>query len=371
MDTLIRDVKLAAKWLWKDRGFTLTAILTLSVGIGANTAIFTIVNAVLLRPLPVREADNILLMENQYPKAGATDSTNSGVPDYYDRLRTLTVFEEQAMYNFQGGGTIDIDGKPERVRGMAATPSLFRLLRVAPVRGRIFVDSEGELGNEQKVILSYSLWQQLYGGDPNVLGHDIQMNGRPFSIVGVMPRDFLFVTPDVRLWTPLAFTAQQKSDEARHSNSWFNIGRLKPGATREQAQAQVDALNAANLDHFPKWKELLINAAFHTRVERLQDMLVRGVKATLYLLWGGGGCVLLIGAINITNLALARATVRRKEFATRLALGADRSGASPVCGKHIAGFCRRRGRPVARHTRRRRLHGDCARSHSAFNRDSL
>src|SRR5437879_5605564 len=192
MDSLIRDIKLAGKWLWKDRGFTLTAVLTLSVCIGANIAIFTIVNSVLLHPLPVPEADNILLMENQYPNAGAADSTNSGVPDYYDRLHTLTVFDEQAMYNFQGGGTIDIDGTPERVPGMSVTPSLFRLLRVAPARGRSFLDSEGEIGNEQKVILSYGLWQQLYGGDANALGRKLVIHDSSYSIVGVMPHNFLF-----------------------------------------------------------------------------------------------------------------------------------------------------------------------------------
>ena len=137
-----------------------------------------------------------------------------------------------------------------------------------------------------------------------------------------MPRGFLFVDPDVRVWTPLAFTTEQRSDNARHNNSWVNIGRLRPGATVAQARAQVDALNAANLERFPKTKELLINAGFHTSVDRMQDVLVRRVKGTLFLLWGGAGFVLLIGAVNLTNLVLARATLRRKDLVTRLALGA-------------------------------------------------
>src|SRR5215813_10783037 len=127
MRTLLRDIQLSIKLLWKDRGFTATALVTLAVCIGANTAIFTIVNAVLLSPLPVPESKNILIMANQYPNAGAADSTNSGVPDYYDRLKAVTAFEEQALYNFQGGGTIDINGTPEQISGMSATPSLFRL----------------------------------------------------------------------------------------------------------------------------------------------------------------------------------------------------------------------------------------------------
>jgi len=324
METLLRNIRIAARLLWKDRGFAATATLTLAVCIGANTAIFTIVDSVLLRPLPVPEADNILLMSNQYPNAGSDDSTNSGVPDYYDRLKAVPAFQEQAMYNFSGGGTIDLNGTAERIAGMSATPSLFRLLRVAPVLGRIFLDTEGEIGNEQQVLLSYGLWQQLYGGDPKVLGRELKINGRPFSVVGVMPRNFLFVDPDVRLWTPLAFTPKQKSDESRHGNSWFNVGRLKPGATLEQAQAQVNALNKANLDRFPKWKELLINAGFHTRLTRLQDTMVRKVKGTLYLLWAGAAFVLLIGGVNIANLVLARSTLRKKDLATRVALGASR-----------------------------------------------
>jgi len=323
---VFRDIRFGLKLLWKDRGYAATAILTLAVCIGANTAIFTIVHSVLLKPLPVPESGRILLMSNQYPNSGtgAANFTNSGVPDYYDRLRDLKVYEEQAMYN----GTylsFDIDGSPELIRGMAATPSLFRLLKVAPIQGRFFDDAEGEIGSEQKVILSYGLWQQLYGARPESIGQQIRLGGRSFTIVGAMPRGFEFADPEARFWIPLAFTAEQKSDDSRHSNSWFNVGRLKPGATIEQAQEQVNALNAANLERFPQYKQLLINAGFNTRIERLQDVLVRSVKPTLYLLWGGAAFVLLIGGVNIANLALARSNLRMKELATRLAIGAARA----------------------------------------------
>jgi predicted permease len=323
---VIRDVKFGLRLLWKDRGYAGTAILTLAVCIGANAAIFTIVNSVLLKPLPVPDSNRILLMSNQYPNSGTglVNYTNSGIPDYYDRLRDMNVYAEQAMYN----GTnlaIDIDGSPTLVRGMNATPSLFRLLRVPPVLGRIFDDNEGEIGNEQKVLLSYGLWQQLYARSPGIIGQQIRLGGRPFTIVGVMPQGFEFVDSEARFWVPLAFTAQQKSDDARHSNSWFNVGRLKPGATIEQAQEQVNGLNAANLERFPQYKQLLINSGFHTRVERLQDVLVRSVIGTLYLLWGGAVFVLLIGGVNIANLTLARSSLRIKELSTRLALGAARA----------------------------------------------
>lgn len=259
-------------------------------------------------------------MYNSYPNAGV-DRASNGVPDYYDRLRDLTVFEEQALYQDQGL-TIGERGSVERVLGYGVTPSFFRLLRGKPVLGRIFTAEEGERGNERKVVLSYALWQRLYGGDRSILGKDLRIYGNPFTIVGVMPKDFLYLDPEVRLWRPLAFSPEQK--QARHSNSWEMIGRLKPGATLQQAQAQLNALNAANLDRFPEMKGVLINAGFRTKVFRLQDEVVRDIKGVLYLLWGGVLFVLLIGAVNIANLLLARSGARTKELATRFALGAGR-----------------------------------------------
>jgi predicted permease len=319
------DIRFGLKQLWNHRGYAATAILTLTICIGANTAIFTIVNSVLLRPLPVPDSGRIMLMSNQYPNAGTgiTSFTNSGVPDYYDRLRDMSVYEEQALYN-GSNQAFEINGAPEIVHGMAATPSFFRLLKVPVAYGRIFEDSEGEIGNEQQVILSYGLWQQLSGGDTSIIGQQVRMSGRPFTIVGVMPKGFEFADSEVRFWIPLAFTPQQKSDDARHSNSWYNIGRLKTGATIEQAREQVNAINAANLDLFPQGKQLLLNAGFYTKIEPLQNVLVRDVRVTLYLLWGGAALVLVIGAVNIANLALARSSLRRKELATRLAIGAGR-----------------------------------------------
>jgi predicted permease len=322
MQTMLRDLKVGLRTLLKDKGFSGTVILTLALCIGANTAIFAIVHSVLLRPLPVPRAEEILLMANQYPNAGANDSSNSGAVDYYDRLRDVNVFQQQAMFNF-GSLTIDLNGTPEKIKSMNATPSLFRLLEVGPAKGRAFEDKEGEPGSDQAVILSDGLWRQIFAGAPDVLGKSLRLNGRPFTIVGIMPPDFNFVDPEVRLWIPIAFTPQQKT--ARHSNNWYNVGRLKPGATVQQAQMQVDALNRANLERFPQWKEILKNAGFHTTVNPLRDVLVKDVKSTLYLLWGGALFVLLIGAVNIANLALARVTLRHKEFATRLALGARRS----------------------------------------------
>ena len=193
MDSLFRDVKFSARILWKDRGFAATAILTLAICVGANAAIFTIVNSVLLSPLPVPQSDQILLVSNQYPNAGVGDSPNSGVPDYYDRLRDVDVFGEQALFGAQGS-TLDIDGTPRRVRGMRATPSLFRLLGVGPVIGRTFGEEDGEVGNDQKIILSHGLWQQLFAGSFSALGerspakrpsvHGCRCDAAGFSVCG-------------------------------------------------------------------------------------------------------------------------------------------------------------------------------------------
>src|SRR3989454_5835310 len=324
MEGVLREAAISIKALWKDRGFSTTAILTLAVCLGANVAIFTIVNSVLLRPLPVPESERIVFISNQYPGAGVPEIWSVGIPDYLDRRRQMTnVFEEEAMFRSEDQ-TVYLNGTPERVKGMRITASMLPLLRISPAIGHAFAEADGEPGNEQKVILSYGLWQQLYGGNKDVVGKDLRINGQPKTIVGIMPRDFTFYDARVRLWLPYAFTEREKSDDSRHSNNSSEIARLRPGATIQQAQAQVDAMNAANLERFPKSKPFLINAGFHTQVRWLQDVLVRDVKRMLYLLWAGAAFVLLIGGVNIANLALARTNVRRKEIATKLALGASR-----------------------------------------------
>ena len=315
-----QDLRFAFRLLVRDRAFTITTLLTLAICIGANAAIFAVVNSVLLRPLPVPEADRLVLMHNSYPKAGVVRAS-TGVPDYYDRLRETDVWEELALYN-QRGVTIGTDTGAERVQGMIGRPSLYRMLRVQPLRGRIFTEEEGEIGHHQKVILSHALWQRQFGGRDDAIGKDLRINGTPYQIVGVMPPNFYWMSSEIVLWMPLAFTAEQRSDEQRHSNSWTMVGRLKPGATIEQAKQQIDALNARNLDRFPAMKEIVINAGFHTVVVPLQEDLVRQIRPTLFLLWGGVLFVLAIGAVNITNLVLIRSNARMRELATRHALGA-------------------------------------------------
>ncbi len=317
---MLTDVRYAARLLWKDRTFALTTILTLALCIGANAAIFAVVDSILLRPLPFPESERIAIIYNSYPKAGAVYGATA-VPDYYDRRRETTAFEEQALY-VQRGVTLGTSGAAERITGLNVTPTFFRLLRTNAYRGRLFTDAEGEPGNEHRVVLTYAFWQQQFGGDPSIVGRDIRLDGEPHTVVGILPETYRFLSPETKLYRPLAFTADQKSDNARHSNSWTMIARLKPGMTIEQAQSQIDALNAHNLERFPQFKEILINTGFHSVVKPFQAQIVEDIRATLYLLWAGVAFLMLIGAVNVTNLVLVRSSARMRELAMRRALGA-------------------------------------------------
>jgi predicted permease len=313
----------AARTLLSDRSFTAAAATTLAACIAANVVLFSIVHSVLLKPLAVPESDRLVFLYNSYPGAGA-ERGGSGVPDYYERVSGAPALESLALLASRNRSTGE-SGRPERVATMEVTPSFFRVAKVQAALGRTFTEDEGEVGRNDRVVLSHGYWRERFGGDPKIAGKTIRIDGRPYTIVGVMPASFTFLASDERLWTPLAFTAEQKSDEGRHNNSWASIGRLRAGATIEQAVAQVKALNAASLEKIPQLKQILINAGFHTEVVPLKDDVVRNVKGRLYLLWGGTLFVLLIGCVNVVNLALVRARVRLRDLATRLSLGASRA----------------------------------------------
>jgi putative ABC transport system permease protein len=321
MATLLQDLKFGARLLLKDRTFTITAVVTLALCIGANTAMFGIVRSVLLKPLPFPGSERLVLLYNSYPNAGAP-RVGAAVPDYDDRLTAVPALDMQALFRRESMTYGDENGA-ERLVSLRATPSFYRMLQVQPAAGRVFTDDEGEPGRNAEVVLSYGFWQRKFGGDRAVVGRTVRLNGNPFSVVGVMPRDFTFLQNDIDLFTPAAFTPEQKSDDQRHSNNWQMIGRLRAGATMTQVVQQVDALNAHNDVRFPQFHQILKDAGFHTVAVFLQDDVVRDVRSVLYLLWGGVLFVLLIGGVNIANLVMVRASGRAREMATRHAIGGD------------------------------------------------
>ncbi len=323
MDRLFQDIRFAARLLWKDRTFSITTIATLALCLAANVAIFAVVNGVLLKPLPFPEPDRLVRMFNKYPGAGVDAGGSNGVPDYFDRRRDMPAMEEQALFR-EAGVTISGSGlsEAERIQGMLVTPSFFRVLQTQPLRGQLFTEAHGELGQEKVVVLTHGFWQRLFGGRDDALGQDIRLGGELYKIVGVLPQGFVFLNPDIQLFRPAAFTAREKSDDSRHSNNWQQFGRLKAGATLQQAQTQLDAINAANLERFPQWREILKNARFGSEVVDFQTNLIGERRSTLTMLWGGAIFVLLIGGVNVANLVLVRSTSRIRELATRHAMGA-------------------------------------------------
>jgi predicted permease len=245
------------------------------------------------------------------------------VPLYDDLKQQAPAFETLALYQTRSS-TVGGGAEPERLTGMGVTPSFFPLLREQAAVGRVFTEDEGQEGKDHEVVLSDGLWRRMFKGDPGVVGKDLRLNDVPYTIVGVMPPDFEFEDPDVRFWTPLAFSAEERAPEQRHSHSWSLIARLAPGATLDQAREQIAAVNQRETAALPAFKPILENAGFTTYAVPLQQDLVRNVRAVLYLLWGGALFVLLIGAVNVTNLVLVRSSVRMKELATRHILGASR-----------------------------------------------
>jgi len=322
MDRLWQDIRVSLRGLWKDRAFTLTTVATLALCLAANVAIFAVVDGVLLKPLPFEQPEQLVTVHNSYRGAGIAQAQN-GVPDYYDRLEAVKALESLAMYR-QSGMTIGGDrGQPERLQGLVVTPSFFRVLRVTAYRGRAFTEEEAQPGQDQKVMLTYGYWQQAFGGQDSAVGQSLRVNGVTMPIVGVLPPQFKFVDPDIQLLRAVAFSAEDRADDQRHSNNWNQVGRLQAGAAVPQVQSQLDALNAVNLERFPNLKQVLINARFATEAEPFQEYLVGETRRTLTLLWGGVLLVLVIGCVNVTNLVLVRSSGRMRELATRHALGAS------------------------------------------------
>lgn len=323
LDLARRDVAFAFRTFARDRTFTVAAVITLALCLAANVIVFTLVQAVLLDAVAAPEPAALVHIGNLYPNAGVATvgGANAGVPDYFDRRAAVPALAEQALLRVEGLSAGD--DAAERIIGLRATPTVFPMLRAQAAIGRVFVDDDGDEGREQKVILSDGLWRRRFAADPSAVGRTLAIGGVPHEIVGVMPAGFRFYDDEVEVWVPAAFSAEERSDAERHSNSWTHVGRLAPGATVAQVQAQLDALNAANLERFPALRQVLVEAGFRSAATPLVDVLVAEVRRPLLLLWGGVACVLLIGVVNLAALTLARATSRRAEIATRIALGAE------------------------------------------------
>jgi predicted permease len=320
MDSLRQDLIYAFRVLRKDRAYAAAVILTLAICLGANTAIFTVVRSVLLRPLPYPEPDRLVSSFDGYPGAGV-ERAGTSVPNWVDRRAMTDVFSAAALYQWSGY-RVGEGPQAEGVSAMNVTPSFFQVLGTGPARGRLFAQADGTPGKNKVAVLSYIFAARQSGGIDGVVGTRFRLNDEVYDIVGVLPESFYFLSPEVRVFVPLAFTPEQMSDSARHSQNHELLLRLAPGATLARAQAMVDAQNARVVEQAGALKSALVNAGYTTKLLPLEADIVRNVRAALQMLWGGVAFVVLIAAVNIANLSLVRANGRMKELATRNAIGA-------------------------------------------------
>jgi putative ABC transport system permease protein len=323
MDVIRQDLVFTLRLLRRDRAYTAAAILTLGLCVGANAAIFTVVRSVLLRPLPYPESDRLVFTYDSFPGAGV-ERAGTSIPNHLDREKLTGVFDSVALYQSQGLDAGEAEGA-ERLDALQVTPSFFRVLRAGAARGRVLTDADAVEGKANVAVISHAYWQRQLAGTEDVLNHRLRLDGTPYTIVGVMPPGFSFLDPAVSLWIPATFSADDRSEDSRYSQNYQAIARLAPGVTASRTQAELAALNAGYIERAGPLKGALVNAGYHTVVVPLAADLVRNVWGALRLLWGGVLFVLLIAAVNITNLALVRAAGRLKELATRHAVGAARS----------------------------------------------
>ncbi len=327
---LFSDLRLGLRALSARPGFCIAAILTLALGIGANTAVFSVLNGLLLKPLPYADGERLVQVYNVYPKMNLLDA-GSSVPDYLDRKSDIAALEDLALYH---GSSFNLsqDGAPQRLTGIRATASLFTTLGVGASLGRTFGQDNEIVGQDRVAVLSHASWQNLFAGDPRILDREVRMNGEVYRIVGVMPEGFAFPNKDVQLWVPFAFTEQQRSDDERGNEFSVSIGRLAPGATVEQLNAQLRAGAMSLADRVAGladeraagYATFIREGGFYGESKSLREYWVGEIKPTIFLLQSVVALVLLIACANVANLMLTRVHAREKELSVKTAIGAGR-----------------------------------------------